>query len=140
MGRIMALFFLVSLTSNLVSVYILNDPITESVKFSVKIVKLLTTISLWIYNKVVGSVIETPLQLIVGKNETVGYTIEIAGGLGFYESPFNLIFNETIHHVNGCSEKGLIIWKIRKGGQLKNLTKKIFKILGPAGVEPTLET
>ena len=84
MGRIMALFFLVILTSNLVSVQILNDAIIESVKFSVKIVELLTTIGLWIYNKVVVSVIETPLQFIVGKNETMDQTIEIARDLEFY--------------------------------------------------------
>lgn len=93
----MALSFLGGLTLNLVSVYIRNGPVKESVKFSAKVVGIPTAIGLWTYNKVVGVVIETPLKLIAGKNETMDYTIEMARDLGFYESPFDLTFNETVH-------------------------------------------
>jgi hypothetical protein len=115
-GGIMALSFLGGLTLNLVSVYIPNGPIKESVKFSAKVVGIPTAIGLWTYNKVVGVVIETPINFIVGKNETIDYTIEMARDLGFYESPFNISFNETIHQMKYWSDQGLIIWQRRNGG------------------------
>lgn len=115
-GGIMALLFLGGLTLNLVSVYISNGPIKDTIKFSAKVVRIPTAIGLWTYNKVVGVVIETPLKFIVGKNDTMDYTIETARDLGFYESPFNFTFNETIHQMKYWSDQGLVLWQSWNGG------------------------
>ena len=113
---VMAISFVGGLFLNLVSVYIPNGPVKDGVKFSAKLVSGPTAIGLWTYNQVLGIAVETPMNIIASKfgagaNETIDYTIKMARDLGFYESPVNMTFNETVHQLKYWGEKGYIMWK-----------------------------